>query len=226
MSHRFELMVLRVRKLLDIPPQHPVHSLPTLRPISGRKPGRSQGKGKLKAASIPPASAGHVLIRGKNPPHQHPPRPTTRPQNQTTTPGSNTPGSPTTRPAHHQTATQHRHRATQQPLQALPITGPSPAMSSTSRRRSPLPPDWHRIRSRILERDNHTCQLRIHCAGSPATEVHHTAGPDDHRDEVLIAACKPCHATTTGRDAARARAVKYGRRRAPEPHPGRMTPGG
>jgi len=53
MSHRFELMVLRVRKLLDIPPQHPVHSLPTLRPISGRKPGRSQGKGKLKAASIP-----------------------------------------------------------------------------------------------------------------------------------------------------------------------------
>src|SRR5690554_5619423 len=96
MSRRFELMVLRVRKLLDIPPQHPVHSLPTLRPISGRKPGRSQGKGKLKAASIPPASAGHVLIRGKKPPSSTPPGPTTRPQNQTTTPGLNTPGSPTT----------------------------------------------------------------------------------------------------------------------------------
>src|SRR5690554_7205382 len=74
--------------------------LQVLRPTSGRKPGRSQGKGKLKAASIPPATAGHVLIRGKNPPLINTPRPTTRPRNQTTTPGSNTPGSQTTRPAH------------------------------------------------------------------------------------------------------------------------------
>lgn len=225
MSHRFELMVLRVRKLLDIPPQHPVHSLPTLRPISGRKPGRSQGKGKLKAASISPASAGHVLIRGKNPPHQHPPGQQPGHKIKQQPPGRTPPGhqppAPHTPDGH--TAPSQSH--TTAPIGLL-ITGPSPAMSSTSRRRSPLPPDWHRIRSRILERDNHTCQLRIHCAGSPATEVHHTAGPDDHRAEVLIAACKPCHATTTGRDAARARAVKYGRRRAPEPHPGRMTPGG
>ena len=162
MSHRFELMVLRVRKLLDIPPQHPVHSLPTLRPISGRKPGRSQGKGKLKAASIPPASAGHVLIRGKNPLINTP-----RPNNQATKSNNNPRVEHPRVTNHHRlqscdTWPQHRHRATQQPLQALPITDPSPAMSSTSRRRSPLPPDWHRIRPRILERDNHTCQLRIH----------------------------------------------------------------
>lgn len=138
MSHRFELMVLRVRKLLDIPPQHPVHSLPTLRPISGRKPGRSQGKGKLKAASIPPASAGHVLIRGKKPPHQHPPA------NNQATKSNNNPRVEHPRvtnhpPRTHQTATQHRHRATQQPLQALPITDPSPSYEQHKQKTLPPP---------------------------------------------------------------------------------------
>lgn len=57
---------------------------------------------------------------------------------------------------------------------------------------------WRRLRARILERDNHHCQLRYtdRCLGT-ATTVHHTqpwdGDPADAPPDTLIAACFPCN---------------------------------
>lgn len=95
-----------------------------------------------------------------------------------------------------------------------------------STRRDTLPPDWPRIRRRVLARDHHQCRIRTpSICTDHATDIDHTAGPGDHRDEALRAACGPCHrdrsaqqgghASTTAR---RHRAAA--RTRAGEPHPG------
>lgn len=91
-----------------------------------------------------------------------------------------------------------------------------------TRRTEPLPRNWPTIRHRILTRDNWACQLRIHCNGTQATEVHHTGPPNNHADHLLLAACKHCHATITARQANQARRQKYSRLREPEPHPGQL----
>lgn len=100
---------------------------------------------------------------------------------------------------------------------------PHPARQG-SRRTTPLPPGWARIRVRVLQRDRWCCQLHYDGCLRRASEVDHVGEPDDHRDEVLRAVCHPCHATRSGRQGA---AVTNGRhaqrRRPPEPHPGLLT---
>ncbi|HXF71674.1 MAG TPA: HNH endonuclease [Actinomycetota bacterium] len=85
-----------------------------------------------------------------------------------------------------------------------------------TRRSSPLPEGWDRLRREVLERDSWRC---YHCGG-PATEVDHIVpaqrgGTDDPSN--LAAICSRCHARKTGREAQAARPC---RRRPPEPHPG------
>jgi 5-methylcytosine-specific restriction endonuclease McrA len=96
-------------------------------------------------------------------------------------------------------------------------------MRKTSWRHAPLPPDWPKIRARVLARDRYLCRLVLPGCKRRATEVHHL-DPNDHRDEMLVSACDPCHATETGRANAH-RLFRAPRRRAPEPHPG-MVPHG
>lgn len=55
---------------------------------------------------------------------------------------------------------------------------------------------WREQRKRILERDHHVCQVRLVCAGAPATHVDHIVpksrgGTDD--DSNLRAACADCN---------------------------------
>lgn len=86
-----------------------------------------------------------------------------------------------------------------------------------------LPPNWYRIRTRILRRANNQCEaIRsgrrcIH----PATEVDHIVprfedGPDT--DDNLRALCRVCHGRKTSEDARRAKAAKT--RRPQKRHPG------
>jgi 5-methylcytosine-specific restriction endonuclease McrA len=96
-------------------------------------------------------------------------------------------------------------------------------------RSTPLPRGWARIRLAILQRDGGRCRIRgPQCQGA-ATEVDHIdpTRPDDHSDANLQAACRPCHATKTGREnAARTNARRGSARRPDEPHPGLRPPGG
>lgn len=89
-----------------------------------------------------------------------------------------------------------------------------------STRGSRLPADWRRtVVPRILDRDGHTCQIRLPgCAGT-ATEVDHVIRGDDHSDDNLRAACPPCHRSKSGKEGAAVR-HRYRMRRDPEPHPG------
>lgn len=56
---------------------------------------------------------------------------------------------------------------------------------------------WRIIRQKVLERDNHTCRLRLEGCTTEATQVHHivdraTSGDDmDH----MVASCQDCNLT-------------------------------
>lgn len=94
-----------------------------------------------------------------------------------------------------------------------------------STRRATLPPDWPTIRPRILRRDHHRCQLAGPRCLVRATEVDHIGDRDDHRDENLRAACRPCHMTRSSSQGGQAAAAAYAaiaarRYRPSEPHPG------
>ena len=56
---------------------------------------------------------------------------------------------------------------------------------------------WRQLRTHILDRDQHTCQIRLTGCLGQATHVHHTKGRaitgDDPR--YLVAACAPCNLT-------------------------------
>lgn len=95
---------------------------------------------------------------------------------------------------------------------------------SRGRRVEELPAGWPAKRRRILERDGAICHL---CGGPQADEVDHvlavSEGGDDS-DENLAPVHSDCHASKTGREAARARARKYARPRPPEAHPGLVAP--
>jgi 5-methylcytosine-specific restriction endonuclease McrA len=96
----------------------------------------------------------------------------------------------------------------------------------TSRRTTPLPPDWATpggLREQTLNRDGYVCQIALvdRCTVD-ADEVDHIVpaakgGSDDLSN--LQAACKACHAWKTGREAAMIRhtAEKESKRR---DHPG------
>jgi hypothetical protein len=56
---------------------------------------------------------------------------------------------------------------------------------------------WRRFRERILERDNHQCQLRFDGCLDTATEPHHTqpwtGRPEDVDPNTVIATCASCN---------------------------------
>lgn len=89
---------------------------------------------------------------------------------------------------------------------------------STRTRR--LPPNWRRqIVPRILDRDDHTCRIRLPGCIGRATEVDHIAAGDNHDDANLQAACEPCHRRKSAQEGVTARR-RHRQRRDPEPHPG------
>lgn len=91
---------------------------------------------------------------------------------------------------------------------------------ATSNRRATLPPDWRKIRARILKRDP-LCRLAYPdiCAGH-SREVDHIGPPNDHRPHMLRGVCTPCHKRRTQEQAQAARPT---RARPQEQHPGRLT---
>jgi hypothetical protein len=95
-------------------------------------------------------------------------------------------------------------------------------MSTPSRRRSPLPRGWARIRRRIIARDQ-VCQWTEDTTphGGPL-EVDHIAGDHNHSDDNLRALCHDHHATRTGRQGAAVANARRARRRPEDPHPGRV----
>jgi 5-methylcytosine-specific restriction endonuclease McrA len=88
---------------------------------------------------------------------------------------------------------------------------------SGSTRAARLPPDWPRIRARILRRDPlcGVCALRL------SVEVDHVVPGDDHRDSNLQGICEPCHRSKSAREGGLASAARRAsERRSPSPHPG------
>jgi 5-methylcytosine-specific restriction endonuclease McrA len=56
---------------------------------------------------------------------------------------------------------------------------------------------WRRVRARVLDRDGHTCRLRLPGCTGRATHVHHVIGKQYGDDEAqLVAACEACNLTT------------------------------
>lgn len=96
-----------------------------------------------------------------------------------------------------------------------------------STRRQRLPPDWSRIRKRILRRDGHRCTERglddVRCY-EVATEVDHIRPGDDHSDANLRALCSWHHQKKSSQEggaalARKRRAIDQSYRRR-EAHPG------
>lgn len=96
--------------------------------------------------------------------------------------------------------------------------------SNSSRRRSPLPPDWRRRRLARFQLDGWTCVDCGWCDPTGRTlECDHIGSRDDHRLDALRTRCGPkaprnCHGRKTGREAQARRTPK----RAAEPHPGTL----
>jgi len=91
-------------------------------------------------------------------------------------------------------------------------------------RRDRLPPDWSRIRARILQRDSHRCTWveRGQRCTTAATDVDHRVNNDDDSDSNLRALCSYHHRKKTAVEGNAAKAaLKAKARREPEPHPGR-----
>lgn len=87
-----------------------------------------------------------------------------------------------------------------------------------STRRETLPANWYtEIRPAVLERDGYQCRIVFEdiCIGH-ANQVDHEGGRDDHRLEMLRAACEPCHQR---RSSQQGRAARVSERRPPEQHP-------
>ena len=88
-------------------------------------------------------------------------------------------------------------------------------------------PGWGRLRTQVLERDNHLCCLRFDAVCvDDATQVDHRTpkhlGGTDDLDN-LQSVCGPCHRLKTADEASRARVAKRdGLKRAPKRHPGEM----
>lgn len=90
-------------------------------------------------------------------------------------------------------------------LRPCPEPGHEPEAWEGSTRSKRLPPDWPRIRRRILRRDP-ICKV---CDDALSTEVDHIDDPDDHSDPNLQGICSPCHKDKTQQEA---RAAKRGER--------------
>lgn len=98
---------------------------------------------------------------------------------------------------------------------------------SNSTRRDRLPPDWQKIRRRILKRDGFQCQS-VKADGSlcleVANEVDHKEAGDDHSDANLEAICTWHHRKKSSREGAaaanRQRRANRSKFRRTEEHPG------
>lgn len=90
-----------------------------------------------------------------------------------------------------------------------------------SDRKTRLPPDWYRIRARVLTRDRRRCQLGYTGCLGKATQVDHIQPGDNHDETNLQAVCTECHTAKSAREGAEARArIASLRRRPLEQHPG------
>ena len=86
---------------------------------------------------------------------------------------------------------------------------------------------WRTLRTRVLTRDHHTCQIQGSTCTHTATEVDHitplSAGGLELDDANAQAVCHPCHHAKTQAEAAAARAARPTTHRPPPPHPGLIT---
>ncbi|MCC2278903.1 HNH endonuclease [Streptomyces sp. ET3-23] len=96
-----------------------------------------------------------------------------------------------------------------------------------SSRRDRLPPDWPKIRLRVLRRDGYRCterdQYGERCS-EPATDIDHILPGDNHREVNLRALCGWHHQVKSSREGAAAQAAarrRHSKRfRRTEAHPG------
>ena len=100
-----------------------------------------------------------------------------------------------------------------------------------SNRRSELPPDWAKIRARILKRDGGRCTWKLPSgARCPrgARDVDHVnqSRNDDHSDANLQSLCPTHHAQKTSKEGFAGRRKGRGPKRPPEKHPGIRPFGG
>jgi hypothetical protein len=88
-----------------------------------------------------------------------------------------------------------------------------------TRRTTPLPKGWAKLRLAVLDRDGHRCTWTDNGDRCPsrATEVDHVGPPNVHDPRLLRSLCTPHHRRRT---AHQANAAKTPRRRPPEQHPG------
>lgn len=81
-----------------------------------------------------------------------------------------------------------------------------------------LPPEWKKIRARVLARDP-ICKI---CGVRPSTHCDHIkAKTDDHAEDRLQGVCATCHGLKSSREGNEAPRSQDGRKRPPEQHPGR-----
>jgi len=83
---------------------------------------------------------------------------------------------------------------------------------ANSDRRSRLPADWAKIRSRVFRRDGYRCTARMldrtRCP-EPATDCDHKIPGDDHSMENLTSLCSWHHGKKSGNEGGKARAAKW-----------------
>lgn len=80
-----------------------------------------------------------------------------------------------------------------------------------SGRRDRLPPDWAKLRKRVLRRDGWMCQWKLEDGRKclrDANEVDHRRPGDDHSEANLRALCTWHHARKSAGEGARASAAK------------------
>ena len=79
---------------------------------------------------------------------------------------------------------------------------------------------WRRLRRAVLERDRHTCYI---CHRPGANQVDHIDGDHNNDAPSNLAAIhdNPCHRRKSSAEGnAAQRALRAGRKRPPDPHPG------
>jgi 5-methylcytosine-specific restriction endonuclease McrA len=102
-----------------------------------------------------------------------------------------------------------------------------PRAGSTSRRSTPLPQGWAKIRRACLTRDGWQCTQPLpngqRCPITTGLEADHLGDPADHTLENLATKCKDHHASKTGRQAAQARWSTHRAAKRTPRHPGLLT---
>ena len=91
----------------------------------------------------------------------------------------------------------------------------------SSRRREQLPPDWFRVRRRVLRECAHRCEIRLDGCSGIASEVDHIRRGDDHSRANLRGACRWCHGKKSSAEGhARLAELRRLKRRPDLRHPG------